>query len=354
MRNLKKVLAVVMVLAMVALCFAGCGGGTASTGSQTPAQKTIAVVAKGESHAFWQSVKKGAEDAGAKYGYKITFRGPASESAKDLPSQKEMVQTALSSNVSGLVLATIGEGFVDMLKQANDKSIPVVQFDSGIWKADTDALNSANANPIKASVATSNVLAAALAAEKFFAAIKADIAASTGKYVVGVIQHDETQTGIDRAKGFVDKFTELANADTTTAGKYVIEQEVKPGDADQAYKAALEALYEKKVSAIFMTNEGVVKQVYDAIGAAGDKYDKIVFCGYDAGTKQIEWMKKTTGPKLIGAVAQDSYQIGYQSVEQAVFAIEGKTVTPTVSIAGAWWDATNVDDMIAKNLVYEG
>ena len=53
-------------------------------------------------------------------------------------------------------------------------------------------------NPIVSSVATSNRDAAAVAAEKFFEAIKADIAASD-KYVVGVIQHDETQTGIDRA-----------------------------------------------------------------------------------------------------------------------------------------------------------
>lgn len=341
---LSKAVAVVSVGAML-LVASSCNGMEKS--------KTIAVVAKGESHAFWQSVKSGAEAAGKKYGYDITFRGPASESAKDLPSQKELVQTALSNNVSGLVLATIGEGFVDLLGQAKDKKIPVVQFDSGIWKADVDALNADNKNPIQAAVATSNKLAAALAAEKFFDAIKTDIADSSG-YVVGVIQHDETQTGIDRAAGFIDKFKELVDADATTKGKVNIEKEVKPGDADNAYKAALEALFEKNVNAIFMSNEGVVKQVFDAIGAAGDKYDNVKFCGYDAGSKQIEWMKKTTGPKLIGSVAQDSFQIGYQSVEQAVFAIEGKTITETVSIAGAWWNADNVDEMITKNLVYEG
>lgn len=334
--------------AVMAFSLAACSG----NGGSSSKEKTIAVVAKGESHAFWQSVKKGAEDAGAKYGYKITFRGPASESAKDLPSQKEMVQSALSNNVNGLVLATIGEGFTDMLKQAKEKKIPVVQFDSGVWAKDISALG--DNNPIVASVATSNEKAAALAAEKFFEAIKADIAASTGGYVVGIIQHDETQTGIDRAKGFENKFKELADADATTKGKYTIQKEVKPGDADNAYKAALEALFEKGAKAIFMSNEGVVKQVYDAIGAAGTKYDAIKFCGYDAGSKQIQWMKATTGPQLVGAVAQDSYQIGYQAAEQCVFAIEGKTITKEVAIAGAWWNKDNVDEMISKNLVYEG
>lgn len=157
----------------------------------------------------------------------------------------EMVRTALSNGCSALVLGTIGEGFNDMLAQAKDSKIPVVQFDSGVWQADIDALNKSGKNPIVSSVATSNRLAAGVAAEHFFAELKDEIAASTDGYVIGVIQHDETQTGIDRAGGFIDKFTELADADATTKGKYTIEKEVKPGDADNAYKTALEALFEK-------------------------------------------------------------------------------------------------------------
>lgn len=317
-------------------------------------EKTIAVVAKGESHAFWQSVKKGAEDAAEKHGYTITFRGPASESAKDLPAQQEMVQSALSNNVKGLVLATIGEGFTDMLAQAYDKKIPVVQFDSGIWENDIKALNDQNKNPVVASVATSNRMAAGLAAEHFFKELRDDIAESDGDFVIGVIQHDQTQTGQDRANGFIDEFTRLADADTSTAGKYRIEHEVKPGDADNAYKAALEALYEKDARAIFMSNEGVVKQVYDAVRSAGEKYDDIEFCGFDAGSKQIEWMKSDDGAELIGAVAQNSYEIGYNAVEQVIFAIEDKEITENVEISGAWWDKDNADNMIKDNLVYQG
>lgn len=348
---IKKVISGALVGTM-ALSLCACNGGK-KDGDKSKGNKTISVVAKGESHAFWQSVKSGAEAAGKKYGYKITFRGPASESAKDLPSQKEMVQSALSNQSSALVVATIGEGFVDLLKQAKERNIPVVQFDSGIWKADVEALNKMDKNPIVSSVATSNIKAASLDAENFFNVIKADIAKSN-KYVVGVIQHDETQTGIDRAKGFVDTFKKLAEEDESTKGKVEIKKEVKPGDADNAYKTALEALYEEGANSIYMSNEGVVKQVYDAIGAAGSKYDKITFCGYDAGSKQIEWIKKTTGPKLIGSVAQDSFQIGYQAVEQAVFALEGKDVKKEVAIGGAWWDKSNVDEMIKQNLVYEG
>ena len=359
----KKFLAVVLSVSLVAAVLYGCGGnsdnenttnsGVSGTQSNNT-DKTISVVAKGESHAFWQSVKRGAEDAGKKYGYKITFRGPTSESSSELPSQKEMVQTALSNNVSGLVIATIGEGFTDMLEQAYDQKIPVVQFDSGIWEADIKTLEEKGKNPIVSSVATSNEMAAAIAAENFFDEIKDDIKDSDGVFVIGVIQHDQTVTGNDRAKGFIDRFTELADEAEETSGKYKIEKEIKDGDSNNAYVDAINALVEKKANAIFMSNEGVVKQVSDAIAANAGKYDDIEFCGFDAGTKQIEWIKAENGAELVGSVAQDSYQIGFEAVEQCVFAIEGKTIAQNVPIAGKWYDEDNIDEMITNKLVYEG
>jgi ribose transport system substrate-binding protein len=259
-----------------------------------------------------------------------------------------MVQTALTSNVKGLVLATIGSGFGEMLTQAYDKKIPVVTFDSGL-KAPEDITE--GKNPIVAHVATDNKAAAAIAGEKMFEAVKADIAASTETYVVGVIQHDETSTGLDRAAGFIEKFSALADADPSTAGKYKVEKEVKPGDANQAYKEALEALYEKGVKACFMTNEGVAKQVYDAAKAAEGKYDNVVFAGFDAGTKQVTWIKTNDTPTIIGAVAQDSIKMGYEAVMQCIAAIEGGTPADQ-SIVGTWYDTNTVVEMISKDLAY--
>ena len=43
---------------------------------------------------------------------------------------------------------------------------------------------------------------------------------------------------------------------------------------------------------------------------------------------------------------------GHQAVVGIV--IENTDATDTVAIAGAWWDASNVDEMVANNLVYEG
>ena len=340
---MKKLIALLLVLVMgVAL--------VACAPTDDGSKGTIAVIAKGESHAFWQAVKAGALKAAEEHGYKLTFQGPEDEAPSFTPSQVGMVQTALSSNVKGIVLATIGSGFGEQLIQAYEKGIPVVTFDSGL-KAPEDI--TAGKNPIVAHVATSNKAAAAINGEKLFELIKADIAAAStdAPYVVGVIQHDETSTGVDRTAGFVEKFTALADADPTTAGKYVIKKQIKDGPGVDNYKIALEALYDDGVKAVFMTNEGVVKQVYDASKAAEGKYDNVIFTGYDAGTKQLNWIKENGTPKLVGSVAQDSIEMGYQAVLQCIAAIEGGTAK-NVDIAGAWYNAENLIAMLDKNLIY--
>ena len=338
---MKKLIALVLALVM-ALSLVACA-------QPADNEKTIAVIAKGESHAFWQAVKAGAEKAAQEKGYKLTFQGPANEDPSSVPSQITMVQTALSNNVDGIVLATIGSGFGELLTQAYDKNIPVVTFDSGL-KASEDITE--GKNPIVAHVATDNKAAAAVNGQKLFEAVKAEIAKATADapYVVGVIQHDETSTGYDRADGFIDEFKKLADADETTKGKYQIVKEVKPSDANQAYKEALEALYVQGPKAIFMTNEGVVKQVYDAIKAAEGKYDDIVFSGFDAGTKQLTWMQETDSA-LMGSVAQDSIEMGYQAVMQCIAAIEGGTAQ-NKDIVGTWYDASNLTEMVEKDLAY--
>ena len=347
---MKKLIALVMALVLVLGLVACAPAAGNEGGSDTGSKGTIAVIAKGESHAFWQAVKSGAEKAAKEKGYELTFQGPASEDPKDTPSQVTMVQTALSNNVKGIVLATIGSGFGECLTQAYDKKIPVVTFDSGL-KAPEDITK--DKNPIVAHVATSNKAAANINGEKLFEAVKAEIAKATeaNPYVIGVIQHDETNTGIDRAGGFEEKFKALADADETTKGKYKIEKEIKQGDADQSYVKALEALYEKGIKALFMTNEGVVKQVYDAAKSAEGKYDSIIFSGFDAGTKQLTWIKENATPKLVGSVAQDSIDMGYKAVLECITAVEGGTAK-NVDIAGAWYTAENLIAMLDSNLIY--
>ena len=341
---MKKLIALLLVMIMV-VGLVACGS-SETTGDS---KGTIAVIAKGETHAFWQAVKAGAVDAGKAAGYNVTFRGPTMESEEFVPSQREMVQAALTNkDTKAIVLATIGLGFTDELVSAYEKNIPVVEFDSGLFSGGADITE--GKDPTVGSVATDNKAAAGVVAENFYAYLKANVADLNG-YKVGIIQHDSSATGLDRAGGFEEKIKALATADGITLD---INVQVKTNTTGQ-YKLGLEALKEWGAQSIFMTNEGVVNEVFPEVSGNVAAYKDILFCGFDAGTNQYNWMKDggATYALLVGSVAQDSYSIGYKSVELAIAKLEGKTVAD-VGIAGVWYNKDNIDEQKDKNIFYMG
>lgn len=181
-----------------------------------------------------------------------------------------------------------------------------------------------------------------LVAEKTYEAIREDIIKSK-KYVVGIIQHENSETAELRTNGFKDRLNELVESDPQTAGKVEIIVEVKPSPNDNAYKTGLEFLYEKNVNMVYGTNLYVTYQLFDAIQAAGNKYDGIKFAGYDTSEKIIEWLKMDNKAELIGAVDQNPYQIGKLSVETLIKIANGEKVEGEVIVPGVWYNRDNID-----------
>ena len=348
---MKKLIALLLVLVM-AVSLVACAPAANNDNNKDDASAgkgTIAVIAKGETHAFWQAVKAGAEAAGKEAGYAVTFRGPTAESEEYVNSQREMVQAALNNaDTKAIVLATIGLGFADELTAAYDKGLPVVEFDSGLYSGGADITE--GKDPTIGGVATDHKAAAAVVAENFYTYLKTNNIVVEG-YKVGIIQHDSTATGIDRAAGFEEKIKALAEADGITLE---INKQVKANNAGE-YKLGLTALNEWGAQSIFMTNEGVVNEVFPEISDNAAEYKDILFCGFDAGTNQYNWMKDAgaTYALLVGSVAQDSYNIGYKAVEMAIAKLEGKSVSD-VGIAGVWYNAENIDEQKDRNIFYMG
>ena len=344
---MKKLIALLLVMIMVVGMVACAQTGTNNGGES--GKGTIAVIAKGETHAFWQAVKAGAVDAGKAAGYNVTFRGPTMESEEFVPSQREMVQAALNNkDTKAIVLATIGLGFTDELVSAYDKGLPVVEFDSGLFSGGADITE--GKDPTIGSVATDNKAAAAVVATNFYAYLKAQNVLVNG-YKVGIIQHDSSATGLDRAAGFKEEIEKLAAADSITLD---INLQVKANNEGE-YKLGLTALKDWGAQSIFMTNEGVVNEVFPEISNSADSYKNILFCGFDAGTNQYNWMKDAGAnyALLVGSVAQDSYNIGYEAVKLAITKLEGGAVGD-VGIGGAWYNKDNIDELKDKNVFYMG
>ncbi|MEG0354075.1 MAG: substrate-binding domain-containing protein, partial [Lachnospiraceae bacterium] len=161
----KKVVSVLLCVAMVATMAVGCGKKEEATekkeDTKASSDLSVEIVAKGFQHDFWKAVKLGAEKAGKEMGATINFVGPKNESAID--EQVEQLNNAINKKPSAICLAALDpESIKGALADADAAKIPVVGFDSGVPGAKT----------IVANAATDSYAAGEMAADEMYKVIK--------------------------------------------------------------------------------------------------------------------------------------------------------------------------------------
>lgn len=325
----------------------------------------IPVMAKGFQHQFWQAVAKGSEDAAKDYDVEIYFDGPASET--EIDAQVNMVKTELAKNPKAMCLAALStDAVTEILEECASKDIPVIGFDSGVPGDTTGA--------VKATAATNNENAAALAAEKFgenetiVEAMKN--ATSNNPVIIGCLSQDAVSASVTgRTTGFVDEMAKIAEEyqpgkvsieghakweKKVDSPAIIIEVAISATTEATAVQTAANSLLGMNPTAIFCSNEGAVTGFLAAVSdgedlAEGGKYAGIVVAGFDAGAAQKNAVRQGW---FYGSVTQDPYQIGYKAVELAVQAANGETVED-VDTGAQWYNADNIDDEDIALLVYD-
>src|SRR5476651_2314854 len=98
----------IFAFALATVVFAlltGCSKKSAENSSSPEATHVIAVIPKGTTHIYWQSVKAGAEAAGKEFGYSIEWNGPERET--DRERQIQIIEDFIVQKVDGMVLAPL-------------------------------------------------------------------------------------------------------------------------------------------------------------------------------------------------------------------------------------------------------
>lgn len=293
----------------------------------------IAVVVKNTKSSFWNSVKKGMDqavkDLNQKMGYKgedkikISFEGPTEET--DVESQINIIDAVLSENPSVLCLAAIDmESCQAQLEAAAENDIPVVVLDSGVQ---SDLVNSV--------CATDNYTLGTEAAKKL-----AEVIGGQGQ--IAVMTHvAASQTSRDREAGFMETITnnypeiEIVN----------ISHENPETSMTEMAEAVLK-LY-PDVKGYFGTNEHAANAVLDAVSTSGRE---IVVLGIDAGKKQIDAVKKGTE---IGTFVQNSYGMGYATIVAAMRADLELENDAFINCGYQWIDGSNIELPEYANYLYE-
>jgi ribose transport system substrate-binding protein len=285
----------------------------------------IPMISKGFQHQFWQAVKEGADKAAAELNVEVTFEGPDNETMVD--RQIDMLSAALAKKPAALGFAALdSQAAIPLLQQADEAGIPVIAFDSGV---DSDIP--------KATAATDNVAAAALAADKM-----AEFIGGAGK--VAVVAHDQTsRTGIDRVDGFVNRVKEKYPEIEVVTVQYGAGDHLK---STEITKSILQANPDLK--GIFGANEGSAIGVVNGVREMDSK--DITVIGYDSGTQQKQAIKDGL---MAGAITQNPVGIGYETVKAAVAAAKGETVQKNIDTGFYWYDKSNMDDPEIAAVLYD-
>ncbi len=285
----------------------------------------IPLVSKGFQHQFWQAVKSGAEQAADEYGVTITFEGPDNETMVD--RQIDMLAAALANNPKAIGFAALdSQAAIPLLKQADEKGIPIIAFDSGV-----------DSNIPVSTATTDNLAAAALAADKMAEKIG-------GKGKVAVVAHDQTsRTGIDRRDGFVNRMAEQYPDIEVVTVQYGQGDHLKSTEVTKAILTA-----NPDLNGIFGTNEGSAIGVVNGVQELGT--EGLVIIGYDSGKAQKDAIKSGL---MAGAITQNPVGIGYETVKAAVAAMNGEEVPALIDTGFYYYDASNMEDPKISAVLYD-
>lgn len=295
-----------LILTSCVLAFAmtvGCQPPAETVGSadKGDGELHIAVIPKGTTHVFWQSVKYGAEKAGQELGAKVTFRGPQKES--DRTEQINVVQGFVNKRVDGICLAPLdATALVGPVKLAMRAKVPVVIFDSGL---STDAEN------FVSYVATDNFRGGQMAAERM--ALKLG-----GKGNVIMLRYNKgSESTHQREEGFLDAIKGHSGINVLSDDQYAgTTTELAVSKAQQLLNR-----YGDELDGIFAVCEpnaqGVLKALQDQ-----KLTRQVTFVAFDS-SEQLR--RALVAGEVDSIVLQDPVQMGYLSVKTMIQHIRGET-----------------------------
>lgn len=302
---MKKTLSTIMVLLMVTtLVLVGCGSSSTKTNANSqekPAKKrSVALIVQALNQDYWYIMAAGAQDAAKKNGVDLILMGPKAET--DVEQQVSMIEDQISKGVSALVVAPCQPASIGpVFNKAKAKNIPVVLVDTDAPWDDKVAF-----------IGTGNV-AAGKEAGKFVASkfTKGDKVAIV-RGPMGDPTHDQRIQGfkeIVEAQGISIVSDQPANSERGLATSVM--ENILQSNPD--------------IKAVFATNDEMAMGAYQAIKTANRT--NIMVVGVDGSPDAI---KSILVDGVAATAAQEPYKMGYQGVETALQALDGKPVSKNI------------------------
>jgi len=292
---------------------------------------TIAVIPKGTTHVYWQSIHAGAEKAAQELGVNVVWRGPLNED--DRSAQISEVEGFITRGVSGIVLAPLDDAaLVAPVSDAARAKIPVVIIDSALKGKDFISY-----------VATDNAQGGRLAGEGLAALLP------QGGNVVMVRYAEGSASTTERETGFLSAIATHPNL------KILSDNQFAGVDVEGAMKKSEAVLsrFKKRdgtldVAGIFCPNESTtlaMLRVLEDNRWAG----QVHLMGFDA-SDALE--KGLRSGHIDGLVLQDPVKMGYLGVKTLVAHLRGQAVEARIDTGVRLVSPKQMDDPDSLELLH--
>lgn len=322
-----------LLLLACALGLAGCGKRENVGGSASNAKSyTIAVIPKGTTHEFWQSIHAGAVKAERELKDKsvpveIIWQGPLRED--DRNAQIQTVEGFTTRRVSGIVLAPLdSQAMVGPVHSAVEAGVPVVIMDSGLK---TDRYVSF--------VATDNYKGGVLAGEHMGKLLGGKGNVILLRYAVGSASTEEREAGFLEA---LKKFPDI---------KIISQDQYAGPTRETGYQASQNLLnrYGNEVNGIFCPCEPPTIAMTKALRDIGKGGGKVKMVGFDSGTQSVIDLKNGD---IQGLVVQDPVRMGYLGVITLYKHLQGEKVDKRIDTGAKLVTAENMEQSEIKELLH--
>ncbi|MEU8968519.1 substrate-binding domain-containing protein [Streptomyces monashensis] len=250
---------------------------------------------------FFVQIRAGAQAEAKRLGVDLTV----TDAQNDASQQANQLQNFTSSGLGAIIVNPVdSDAASNSVKAADKAGIPVVAVDRGVNKADVDAL-----------VASDNVAGGELAAKTI-----AEKLGGKGKIVILQGQAG-TSAARERAQGF-------ANGLKAYPGIQVLAQQPADFDRTKGLDVMANLLQaHPDVQGVVAANDEMALGAVKALGSKAGKSVQVV--GFDGTPDGLTAVKDGT---LYASVAQQPSQLGRIAVDNALKAVQGKKVEPTVKV----------------------
>lgn len=300
---------------------------TGADAGDASGSKVIYVIGKESQYNHWLCLQDGAEDCGKDNGYEIIYQAPPLGEV-DIEKQVSMVEAAIGTKPAAIVLAPNDtDALAGVCADVQAAGIPMVLVDSKISTEDYDCL-----------VALDNEAAGAAVAEELAQRIG-------GAGQVGIISAvPGGATIMARENGFMD-YMKANYPDIEIVGEILYSQNDSSKAMSQTYDML--AAY-PDIKAFYTTNTPTAEGIASALEEK-ELGGKVLLGSFDASDTINAYIQNGT---IAACSVAEAYNMGYESVAQAINLVEGKPVERFVDSGNSIVTPANFEEEHIQELLY--